>query len=86
LRGRTAVAKPLDTESVLTAAPGTGALFTLEEHSIIGGLGGAVADVLAENEDFHFLFRRIGQPLVFLPHRETGMHVGSNTGWTRSPS
>jgi len=69
LRGRTAAAKPLDAESVLTAAPGTGALFTLEEHSIIGGLGGALGEVFAEQEDFHFLFRRIGQPLVFLPHR-----------------
>ena len=60
--------KPLDTESVLTAARETGALFTLEEHSIIGGLGSAVAEVLAENEESHRLFRRIGLPPVFSPH------------------
>ena len=60
--------KPLDTESVLTAARETGALFTLEEHSIIGGLGSAVAEVLAENENSHRIFRRIGLPPVFSPH------------------
>jgi transketolase len=60
--------KPLDTESVLEAARETGAVITLEEHSVTGGLGSAVAEVLAENEDFHVLFRRIGLPPVFSPH------------------
>ncbi|HLW71927.1 MAG TPA: transketolase C-terminal domain-containing protein [Candidatus Binataceae bacterium] len=41
--------KPLDNAAVLAAASETGAIFTLEEHSIIGGLGGAVAEVLAES-------------------------------------
>lgn len=40
--------KPLDTDSVVTAARETGALVTAEEHSIVGGLGGAVAEVVAE--------------------------------------
>jgi transketolase len=40
--------KPLDTDAVLSAARETRAVFTLEEHSIIGGLGGATAEVLAE--------------------------------------
>ncbi len=40
--------KPLDTETVLKAAVETGALVTAENHSIIGGLGGAVAECLAE--------------------------------------
>lgn len=41
--------KPLDEELVLAAAKKTGRIFTVEEHSIIGGLGAAVAEVLAEN-------------------------------------
>ena len=40
--------KPLDHELILQAAEETGALVTAEEHSIIGGLGSAVAEVLAE--------------------------------------
>ncbi len=44
-----ATVKPLDREIVLKAAEETGAIVTAEEHSIIGGLGGAVAEFLAEN-------------------------------------
>lgn len=41
--------KPVDKEAVIKAAEDTGAIVTCEEHSIIGGLGSAVAEVLAEN-------------------------------------
>jgi transketolase len=40
--------KPIDADAVITAAKQCGAIVTAEEHSIIGGLGGAVAEVLAE--------------------------------------
>lgn len=40
--------KPLDTNSLVQAARETGALVTVEEHSIIGGLGGAVAEVVSD--------------------------------------
>jgi len=40
--------KPLDTDAIVKAAAETGAIVTAEEHSIIGGLGGAVAETLAE--------------------------------------
>ena len=40
--------KPLDEEIVISAAQKTGRIFTVEEHSVIGGLGDAVAGVLAE--------------------------------------
>ena len=43
-----ATIKPLDTEIVLKAAKETGAIVTAEEHSVIGGLGSAVAEYLAE--------------------------------------
>jgi transketolase len=41
--------KPLDTKTIDIAARECGVLFTLEEQSIIGGLGGAVAEYIAEN-------------------------------------
>ena len=41
--------KPLDKDEVIKAARDTGNIVTIEEHSIYGGLGGAVAEVLAEN-------------------------------------
>jgi len=41
--------KPLDLDAVATAAKKTGAIVTAEEHSIIGGLGGAVSEALAES-------------------------------------
>jgi transketolase len=40
--------KPLDVDAVVAAAEETGAIVTAEEHSVIGGLGGAVAEVLSE--------------------------------------
>ena len=43
-----ATVKPLDTELVLKAAKETGKVVTVEEHSVIGGLGSAVCDVLSE--------------------------------------
>ena len=41
--------KPLDREAVLAAAEETGCIVTAEEHNILGGLGGAVAEVLIES-------------------------------------
>lgn len=40
--------KPLDEELVIKAAQETGKIVTVEEHSVIGGLGGAVAEALSE--------------------------------------
>ena len=41
--------KPLDIEAITKAARETGAIVTCEEHSIIGGLGSAVAEAVVEN-------------------------------------
>lgn len=60
--------KPLDTEAVLAAAHETHAIFTLEEHSILGGLGSAVAEVLAEADIPKIPFKRIGVPPTFSPY------------------
>ncbi|MBQ9779349.1 MAG: transketolase family protein [Clostridia bacterium] len=43
-----ATIKPLDTELLTKAAQETGAVVTAEEHSVIGGLGSAVAEALSE--------------------------------------
>ena len=55
--------KPLDEELVLRCAGETGAIVTAENHNKIGGLGSAVAEVLAENGAVPF--RRIGIPDCF---------------------
>ncbi len=50
--------KPLDNEAVIKAAKETKGIVTAEEHTIFGGLGSAVAEVLAENHPTKM--RRIG--------------------------
>ena len=54
--------KPLDTKAVCAAVRETAALVTVEEHSVTGGLGSAVADVLAGMEDSHPPLRKFGLP------------------------
>ncbi|HBB95723.1 MAG TPA: transketolase [Blastocatellia bacterium] len=51
---------PLDNEAVLAAASETSAIFTIEEHSVVGGLGGAVAELLLEAGGPRIKFKRIG--------------------------
>jgi len=59
-----AVVKPLDTATVLTVAGQARAVLTLENHSVIGGLGSAVAETLAE-AGLGRPLRRIGLRDVF---------------------
>ncbi|HQB31939.1 MAG TPA: transketolase C-terminal domain-containing protein [Erysipelotrichaceae bacterium] len=51
--------KPLDVELILSRVKGKKALVTFENHSIIGGLGSAVAEVLAEH-NVNIVFKRHG--------------------------
>ena len=55
--------KPIDRDAVLQAAEETGGIVTVEEHSIIGGLGSAVAEVTSE--ECPVPVRRIGVEDVF---------------------
>ena len=55
--------KPLDEELIVTAAKETGKVVTVEEHSVIGGLGGAVCEVLGEKAPVPV--KRIGVNDVF---------------------
>jgi transketolase len=50
--------KPLDVDAVVAAARETGAVVTVEDHSVIGGLGAAVAETLAEHQPTWM--RRVG--------------------------
>ena len=89
--------KPLDGEAVQAAAAETGAIVTAEDHSIIGGLGGAVAEWLAEHRPVPLarvgipdIFGRSGDPAELFPmygmavrgHRRGGK-AGDCTGETR---
>ena len=51
--------KPFDREIVIRAANETKKIVSVEEHSVIGGLGSAIAEVIAE-ENLNVLFKRVG--------------------------
>jgi transketolase len=51
--------KPIDVAAVVEAAERTGFVITIEEHTIIGGLGGAVAETLAEHSPTPMRFHGI---------------------------
>ena len=57
--------RPLDNEAVLTAATETGGIVTAEVHTIFGGLGGAVAEVVVTTHPVPM--RILGVPGVFAP-------------------
>jgi transketolase len=50
--------KPLDRDEIIKAARETGALVTVEEHSVVGGLGGAVAEIITE--EYPVPVKRVG--------------------------
>lgn len=56
--------KPLDVPTLVDALAGVSVALTVEEHSVTGGLGSAVAEVVAES-DLDVRFRRIGLPDAF---------------------
>jgi transketolase len=55
--------KPIDKELIIKYAKKTARIVTVEEHSVIGGLGAAVAEVLSEGSPVRML--RIGVEDVF---------------------
>lgn len=59
------VLKPLDGEAVLEAVGGHRLVVTVEEHTVIGGLGSAVAELIAEAGDARPRLRRIGLQDVY---------------------
>lgn len=72
--------KPLDADAVRQAVEVTPALMTVEEHSIVGGLGSAVAEVLADGGLRPRTFARLGLPDAF-GHRIGGRdHLLAHAG------
>ena len=63
--------KPIDREILIKAARETGALVSAEEHNVIGGLGGAVAEVLCEAAP---------APLIRIGTQDTYGHSGNVPG------
>jgi transketolase len=60
-----ATVKPIDREAIVEAAVETGGIVTAEEHTIYGGFGGAVAEVVATSHPVPM--RMLGVPGVFAP-------------------
>lgn len=74
--------KPLDTEAVIKAAKETGAVMTIEDHTVLGGLGAAVAEVVVQNQPVPMelvgiqdRFGESGDPELL--YRDNGMDVES---------
>jgi transketolase len=65
--------KPIDREAIVRAAEETRAIVTVEEHNLSGGLGGAVAEVLAE-EGIGIPFHRVALP-------DTYVHIVGSHEW-----
>src|SRR5438445_7772323 len=72
--------KPFDVNVVLAAARETSAIFTLEEHSIIGGLGSAVAEILAESAEHEVAFKRFALPPAFACKSGTQEYLRAQSG------
>ncbi len=67
--------KPLDTEAVFKAARDTHVIATIEEHSILGGLGGAVSEVLSEFDGQKVRFKRFGVESTFATTAGSQQHL-----------
>ncbi|MBE1536754.1 transketolase family protein [Actinomadura algeriensis] len=71
---------PLDVDAVLAAAAGTRGVVTVEEHWRPGGLGGAVAETLAEHAPVRVA--RVGMPAVFAERAGDQEHLLDRYGIT----
>ncbi|UWU24719.1 transketolase family protein (plasmid) [Rhizobium sp. CB3060] len=60
-----ATVRPIDEQAIIAAAKETGAIVTAEEHSIYGGLGSAVAEVVVDNAPVPM--KRLGVPGIYAP-------------------
>jgi len=75
--------KPLDKAALLKAISQVSAVITIEEHSIIGGLGSAVAELIAEGRfETHKPLRRLGLPDIFPDDYGSQAHLLERFGLT----
>ncbi len=75
--------KPIDNQAILTAARNCTAVITIEEHNIYGGLGSAVAEILAEHQ-VAIPFMRIGLTDKFAAGYGTQQEVREQNGLDRN--
>lgn len=68
--------KPIDREAIIAAAKETGKIITVEEHNLSGGLGSAVAEVLADEGCLNVKFKRIALP-------DVNVHEVGSQQWLR---
>ena len=71
--------KPFDNEAVLKAAAKVRAVITVEEHSLMGGLGSAVAELLLEQGVIR-PFKRLGIPDIFPDYYGTQLEIMNRLG------
>jgi len=76
--------KPIDKKIILKAAYDIGVILTVEEHSVIGGLGSAVAEVIAEGHNSPFKFNRLGLNDTFPEGYGTYQEMKEGNGLSRS--
>jgi transketolase len=60
-----ATVRPIDEAAIIEAARETGAIVTAEEHSVFGGLGSAVAEVVVDYAPVPM--KRLGVPGIYAP-------------------
>lgn len=68
--------KPIDREAIVKAAKETGKIITVEEHNLSGGLGSAVAEVLADEGCLNVKMKRIALP-------DVNVHEVGSQQWLR---
>ena len=74
--------KPIDRELITSTTRETKAIFTIEEHSVIGGLGSAVSEILAESSA-GVRFLRFGVPDTFVKDVGTQEYLRACTGLSK---
>jgi len=73
--------KPIDKKAIVKLAAEVPVIVTIEEHTVIGGLGSAVAEIIAEaNFDKAKKFKRLGIPDVFAEHYGTQEQLMASFG------
>ena len=68
--------KPIDRETIIKAAKETGKIITVEEHNLSGGLGSAVAEVLADKGCLDVNMKRMALP-------DVNVHEVGSQDWLR---
>ena len=72
--------KPIDSKLIIETIKRCKAIFTIEEHSIIGGLGSAIAEIISETNHGPLIFKRFGVNDVYLKEIGTQEYLREKHG------